>query len=121
MADILIVDDSRGIRTEVQGFLSKQGYKVITANDGNEGIQKIQSHPELKLVISDVNMPELDGISMVEKIRLEMENQQIQILMFTTENHPALKKRAKDLKVNGWLVKPFIGEKILPVVKKLIG
>ena len=117
----LIVDDSTGIRKEVEQFLTEQGYDVLTAEDGLQGFQKVESHPELQLMIVDVNMPDMDGLTMVEKIRNELQNDQILALMLTTESQPHLKRRAKAAGVKGWLVKPFNGPGTLAVIKSLLG
>ena len=74
MSKILVVDDSSTVRDEVAGFLKKNGLAVDTAVDGKDGLAKIKANPGLKLVISDVNMPNMDGLTMVEKVRGELGN-----------------------------------------------
>ncbi|MBF0351457.1 MAG: response regulator [SAR324 cluster bacterium] len=121
MAQILVVDDSSGIRNQVSTFLKDNGYTVNTAEDGSDGLNKVKADHSLKLLIVDVNMPDMDGLTMVEKIRGELHNDTVNILMLTTESQPAMKERAKRSGVKGWLVKPFNGPGTLPIVKKLIG
>ena len=110
MAKILVVDDSSTVRDEVAGFLRKNGLDVDTAVDGKDGLAKLRTSPGTRLVISDVNMPNMDGLTMVEKIRGELANQTVNVIMLTTESSPAMKERGKAAGVKGWIVKPFKGE-----------
>ncbi len=119
MAKILIVDDSSTVRDEVGGFLTKNGLNVITAIDGKDGLSKLKANPGIKLVLSDVNMPNMDGLTMVEKIRSELGNSAVSVIMLTTESNPNLKERGKAAGVKGWIVKPFKGESVLETFKKL--
>ena len=121
MAQILVVDDSAAIRNEVSSFLKTNNFVVETANDGKEGLDKIKADRELKLVISDINMPVMDGLTMVEKVRGELGNQSLSILMLTTENDPNMKSRGKAAGVKGWIVKPFNGANALGAIQKLVG
>lgn len=120
MAKILIVDDSSTIRAVVGDFLTKNGLVVITAVDGLDGLDKLRANPDIKLVLSDVNMPKMDGLTMVEKIRGELGNKSLHVIMLTTESNPALKERGKASGVKGWIVKPFNGENVLETFKKLL-
>ncbi|WP_144138988.1 response regulator [Paraburkholderia sp. BCC1884] len=119
MAKILVVDDSSTVRDEVAGFLKKNGLDVDTAVDGKDGLAKLQASPGIKLVISDVNMPNMDGLTMVEKIRGELANKTVNVIMLTTESSPAMKERGKAAGVKGWIVKPFKGEAVLETFRKL--
>jgi len=119
MAKILVVDDAAGIRNQVSTFLVENGYETILAEDGGDGIEKLKDNPDIKLIISDVNMPGTDGLTMVEKIRGELGNEEVKVIMLTTERRPDLKKRAKAVGVKGWLVKPFNGPGSLGIIKKL--
>jgi two-component system chemotaxis response regulator CheY len=121
MSKILVVDDSSTVREEVAGFLRKNGLDVDTAVDGRDGLAKMKSSPGIKLVISDVNMPNMDGLTMVEKIRGELVNKTVNIIMLTTESSPAMKERGKAAGVKGWIVKPFKGDAVLETFKKLAG
>ncbi|KAB0584777.1 response regulator [Ideonella dechloratans] len=75
----------------------------------------------MKLVICDVNMPNIDGLTMVEKVRKELNNPTVQIIMLTTENAPAMKERGRAAGVKGWIVKPFNGPAAIGSIKKLVG
>ncbi|WP_186168011.1 response regulator [Burkholderia gladioli] len=119
MAKILVVDDSSTVRDEVAGFLRKNGLEVETAVDGKDGLTKLKGSPDIKLVVSDVNMPNMDGLTMVEKIRGELGNAAVNVVMLTTESSPAMKERGKAAGVRGWIVKPFRGEAVLETFRKL--
>ncbi|RZI42765.1 response regulator [Herbaspirillum sp. HC18] len=119
MAKILVVDDSSAVRTEVAEFLKKNGLDVITAVDGKDGLAKVKADPGLRLVISDVNMPNMDGLTMVEKIRGELGNKTVHLIMLTTESSPAMKERGKAAGIKGWIVKPFKGEAVLDTFRRL--
>ncbi len=120
MAQILVVDDSGTVRNEVSDFLKANGLTVTPAVDGKDGLDKLKSDPGIKLVISDVNMPNMDGITMSEKIRSELNNNAVNIIILTTENNPAMKERGKAAGIKGWIVKPFNGEAVISTLKKLV-
>ena len=120
MAQILVVDDSSTVRDEVAGFLKRHGLDVATAVDGKDGLAQLRSDPKVKLVVSDVNMPNMDGLTMAEKIRGDLNNKTISIIMLTTENSPIMKERGKAAGVKGWIVKPFKGDAVLATFKKLV-
>ena len=119
MAKILVVDDSSTVRDEVAGFLRKNGLDVDTAIDGKDGLNKLKMSPGIKLVISDVNMPNMDGLTMVEKIRGELANHAVNVVMLTTGSSPAMKERGKAAGVKGWIVKPFKGDAVLEAFRKM--
>ena len=119
MAKILVVDDSSTVRDEVAGFLQKNGLDVSTAVDGKDGLAKLKADPGIKLVISDVNMPNMDGLTMVEKIRADLGNASVNIIMLTTESSQSMKERGKAAGIKGWIVKPFKGDAVLESFKKL--
>jgi len=121
MAQILVVDDSSTVRDEVGDFLKKNGMSVTLAVDGNDGLSKLKSDPGIKLVVCDVNMPNMDGLTMAEKIRGELKNTSVNVIMLTTENSPIMKERGKAAGIKGWIVKPFKGDAVLATFKKLVG
>ena len=120
MAQILVVDDSSTVRDEVAGFLKRNGLDVATAVDGKDGLSKLRMDSKVKLVVSDVNMPNMDGLTMAEKIRGELGNKAVNIVMLTTENNPNMKERGKAAGIKGWIVKPFKGDAVLATFKKLV-
>jgi two-component system chemotaxis response regulator CheY len=120
MAQILVVDDSSTVRDEVSMFLKDGGLDVITAIDGDDGLAKLKGDPAIRLVIVDVNMPNMDGLTMVEKIRGELANASVNLIMLTTESSPSMKMRGKAAGVKGWIVKPFNGSAVIETFKKLV-
>lgn len=119
MANVLVVDDSSTMREIVASFLSKNGFEVAVAKDGRDGLFKLQSDPAIRLVISDVNMPNMDGLAMAEKIRQDVTGRVVHIVMLTTEDNPAMRARGKAIGVTGWIVKPFRGDAVLGPFRKL--
>jgi two-component system, chemotaxis family, chemotaxis protein CheY len=121
MAQVLVVDDSSTVRNEVGEFLKKSGLEVAYGSDGREGLARLKSDPSVKLVVCDVNMPNMDGLTMAERVRSELKNANVHIVMLTTENSPAMKERGKAAGVKGWIVKPFNGPAVIGSFKKLVG
>ena len=119
MASILVVDDSSTVRDEVAGFLRRNGLDVATAVDGSDGLAKLKADSRIRLVVSDVNMLNMDGLTMAEKIRGQLANKTVNIVMLTTENSPIMKERGKAAGIKGWIVKPFKGEAVLATFRKL--
>lgn len=121
MAQILVVDDSSTVRNEVGDFLKNSGLNVSFAVDGKDGLIKLKADPAIKLILCDVNMPNMDGLTMAEKVRSELNNASVNIIMLTTENSPAMKERGKAAGIKGWIVKPFKGDAVIATFKKLVG
>lgn len=120
MAQVLVVDDSSTVRTEVSNFLTANGLSVAAAVDGRDGLAKLKADPSIRLVMCDVNMPNMDGLTMAEKVRSELNNSTLNIIMLTTENSPAMKERGKAAGIKGWIVKPFNGAAVIGSLKKLV-
>ena len=116
---VMIVDDSRTIRQQVNFTSSKGGYEVVEAEDGIDGLAKLKENQDIAMIISDVNMPNMDGIEMVEKIKAEGTG--VPIVMLTTEGAADLIERAKAAGAKGWLVKPFKPDQLIAAVSKLAG
>lgn len=119
MTQILVVDDSSAVRNEVSNFLSSNGFSVDTAIDGKDALEKMKADGSYKLVITDVNMPNMDGLTLAEKIRNDLANKTVHILVLTTENDATMKQRGKAAGVKGWIVKPFNGNAALGAIKTL--
>jgi two-component system chemotaxis response regulator CheY len=117
---ILVVDDSAAIRQSVTFVLQQEGFETIEAGDGEEGLAKIKTNP-VDMVVSDVNMPNMDGITMISKIREIGNFKFIPIIILTTESQNTKMAEGKAAGATGWIVKPFTSEKLLAVVKKLLG
>jgi len=118
---ILIVDDSRTVRQQIEALLAEVGYEVVQAADGTEGVETIASTPDLALVICDVNMPKMSGVDMLVHVKQDPRNANLQVLMLTTEGQPALVARAKAAGARGWIVKPYKHDLLLAAVRKLAG
>ena len=121
MANVLVVDDSSTVRNELGDFLTKNGFMVALAVDGMDGLAKLRQDPGIKLIVCDVNMPNMDGLTMAEKVRGELRNTSVNIVMLTTENSPTMKERGKAAGIRGWIVKPFNGPAVLNSFKSLAG
>lgn len=117
---ILVVDDSTAIRQSVTFVLQQEGYETIEASDGAEGLETIKGNP-VDMVVSDVNMPNMDGITMIAKIREISAYKFIPIIILTTESQNSKMDEGKAAGATGWIVKPFTSEKLLAVIKKLLG
>jgi len=118
---ILIVDDSRTIRQQVSFTLMKGGFTVVEAEDGKDGIAKLGANDDVAMIISDVNMPNMNGIEMVEAIKSDSKHKALPIVMLTTEGSGELIERAKAAGARGWIVKPFKPDQLIAAVNKLTG
>ena len=121
MAHVLVVDDSGTMREIISSYLIKNGFEVALAVDGRDGLEQLQKDPFIKVVLSDVNMPNMDGLTMAEKIRTELGNKAVFIIMLTTEDSSVMRDRGRAIGVTGWVVKPFRGEAVLGPFKKMCG
>ncbi|MBD8908993.1 response regulator [Methylorubrum zatmanii] len=118
MATILAVDDSPSIRQMIKVVLGPAGHTVIEAGDGAEGLAKAGSSA-LNLVITDLNMPVMNGLEMIAKLRGLPSCTGVPILFLSTESDEGIKQRAKQAGATGWITKPFKPEQLLAVVSKL--
>ncbi len=116
---ILVVDDSAAVRQQVGMALGHAGFEVVEAADGNEGVSAVDGNPNIAMVISDVNMPNMNGLEMVSAIKQKPSHQALPIIMLTTEGQPALIKQAKAAGAVGWIVKPFDAGQLVATVQKL--
>ena len=117
---ILAVDDSPSIRQMVAFTLKGAGYEVTEAVDGQDGLNKAKSK-SFNLVLTDQNMPQMDGITLIKSLRGMPQYKTVPILVLTTEAGDALKTQGRAAGATGWLVKPFDPQKLMDVVKKVIG
>jgi len=116
---VLVVDDSSTVRQQVGLVLTQAGFQVVEAVDGVDGVNKIGSTPDLSLVICDVNMPQMNGIELVEKVMQDGKNAGLPILMLTTEGQASMIERAKKAGAKGWMVKPFKPDLLLAAANKI--
>ncbi len=100
--------------------LRSNGYEVATENDGTDALEFAKKE-SVNLVITDLHMPEMDGISLVKELRKLDDYRFIPIIFLTTESGEDFKKRGKEAGATGWIVKPFVAEKLLSVINKVIG
>lgn len=121
MKKILIVDDSSMIRLVVSKAAKKLDYEVIEASNGQEGLDQLVKNEDVNLVLSDINMPIMDGMEMISKIKESESFKYIPIVILTTEEKEELKKRGRELGVKAWMVKPFNEKTFLKAMMKLLG
>ena len=117
---ILAVDDSASIRQMVSFTLKSAGYEVIEAVDGQDGLDKAKAKT-VNLVLTDQNMPRMDGLTLIRNLRATPQYKLTPILMLTTESSDAMKSQGRAAGATGWLVKPFDPQKLIEVVRKVIG
>ena len=115
---ILTVDDSISMRQVVSFALQAAGYNVLEAGDGIEAVAKLSG--PIDMVITDLNMPRMDGIDLIRHIRTKSVHKHIPILMLTTESQPAKKEAAKAAGATCWMVKPFKPEQLLSVLNRVL-
>lgn len=117
---IMTVDDSASVRMMVNFTLKELGYEIIEAENGVEALRKLDKK-HIHMLITDINMPELDGISLVRKVRANPDYKFIPIIILTTESQMDKKSAGKEAGATGWIVKPFKPEQLVAVVKRVLG
>ena len=120
MAKILAVDDSASMRQMVSFALRKAGHTVEEATDGVHALS-IAGKKSFDLVVTDINMPKMDGITLIKKLRALPSYKFTPLLTLTTESTPAMKQKGKAAGATGWIVKPFDPAKLLATVKRVLG
>lgn len=116
---VVIIDDSEVLRLQLRSLLEENGYEVLEAFDGMEGVDCVMKNPDAKLIICDVNMPRLDGLSMCEILHKDNKTNHIPIFMLTTEASLEMKARGKSVGVRAWLTKPFSPDRLISAVNKI--
>jgi len=119
MKTVMTVDDSASMRQMVRVVLRGGGYEVIEAADGKEALAKLQGR-ELHLILSDINMPNMDGLELTRQLRAMPQYKFVPIVLLTTESHPEKKQEGKAAGATAWIVKPFSPDQLLAVVKKVV-
>lgn len=119
-AHILTVDDSASIRMTTKIALTNAGYQVTEAVDGQDGLTKAKG-ATFDLIITDLNMPNMNGLEMIEALRQSSAHTGIPIIFLTTESDADMKARAKAAGATGWLTKPFDAENLVKIAKKVLG
>ncbi|WP_211112234.1 response regulator [Azospirillum soli] len=117
---VLTVDDSRTMRDMVAFTLKGAGYEVVEAGDGQQALSVIAAN-KVDLVITDLNMPVMDGLTLIRRLRATPAHKTLPILMLTTEADEKKKAEGRSVGATGWIVKPFNPEKLISVVQKVCG
>ena len=118
--DILIADDSVSMRESLKFTLEDAGHDVVEATNGKEALDKAKE-TEYELIISDVNMPVMNGLEFIKNVRQDSENKFTPILVLTTESGVDKKTIGKDVGASGWIVKPFQAKQLLDTIAKVCG
>ena len=121
MSKILVVDDSETLRSQIKEILEEAQFEVLEAQNGLDGLEVIGEHSDLALILCDVNMPEMDGLTMCEQIEERGLGNVPPIFMLTTESSKEMKSRGKAAGVMAWVTKPFVAEKLIKAVNKVLG
>ena len=119
-AAILTVDDAPSIRMAIRIALTGAGYTVQEAGDGVDGLAKATAST-FDLIITDLNMPNMDGLTMIRELRKQPAQAGIPIIFLTTESDADMKAQAKAAGATGWLVKPFVPEQLVKIAQKVLG
>ncbi len=117
---IMTVDDSTSVRQMVGFTLKKAGYEVLEAVDGKDAVNKLKDASP-HMMITDLNMPNMDGIELIRHVRSKPEYKFMPIIMLTTESQAEKKQEGKAAGATGWIVKPFKPDQLIGVVKKVLG
>ena len=115
----MIVDDSSSVRQMLNFTLQGAGHTVIEAVDGEDAFQKL-SQVKIKLLITDLNMPKMDGFELIQKVRALQEYKYLPIIILTTEFNPAKKQKGRTAGATAWIIKPFNPKQLLAVIKKVL-
>ena len=117
---IMVVDDSTSIRQMVSFTIKNAGYGVIEASDGQDALNKLCAG-EIHMIITDLNMPNLDGIGLIRNVRTKTALKYVPIIMLTTESQDSRKQEGRTAGATGWIVKPFRPDQLTAVIKKVLG
>lgn len=117
---ILIVDDSASLRTVVKLTLVRAGFEVLEAGDGVEGLAQLDQAAKVHLIVTDVNMPNMDGITFLKKVKQHPRHKFAPVVMLTTEGQEVIKEQGRAAGAKAWIVKPFNPPQLLAAVSKLV-
>jgi len=118
---ILVVDDSKTVRNLVAFILKSEGFKVTTAEDGLDGLEKLYSMQQIDLILSDVNMPRMDGFTFIQTVREQPAYRDVPIIVLSTEGQEKDIQTGMSLGANLYMVKPAQPEKMVRNIKMLLG
>ncbi len=115
---VLAIDDSRTMRDLLELSLTESGFAITLAEDGVDGLGKLDA-TDPDVVITDINMPRLDGFGVIEGVRAHARHRRTPVLVLTTESSPKMKARARDAGATGWIVKPFDDEALAAAIRRV--
>jgi len=117
---ILVVDDSPTLRRLAANTLRAAGYDVIEAEHGQEGLERLQQEvSEIHAVVTDLNMPVMDGLTLTERVRTNPATSAMPVLMVTTESSPEMRKKGRAAGATGWITKPYNPKKLVSSVRRI--
>jgi len=117
---IMTVDDSVSVRQMVSFTLKREGFDIVEAIDGVDALKKLNADDPVHMMITDLNMPNMDGIELIRNVRANPKYKFMPIIMLTTESQDERKQEGKAAGATGWIVKPFKPEQLLGVIKKVL-
>lgn len=117
---ILIVDDSTSLRQVLRLALTAAGYDVLEAGDGAQGLSRLDGGPRPNLIVSDVNMPTMDGITFLGRVKQHPQHKFTPVIMLTTEGLEARKQQARAAGASAWIMKPFNPSQLLDAIARLV-
>lgn len=117
---VLVVDDSESIREIVSSELSEYGFETTQAINGKDGLDKLSNGKNFNLIITDLNMPVMDGISFLKEVRSIDKYKYLPILILTTESQESKKTEARSAGATGWIIKPFERKRLISIIHKVI-
>ncbi len=116
---IMVVDDSPSVRQMMSFTLENAGYAVVEAEDGEDALKKLVGST-VNMIVTDLNMPNINGFELIRSIRSKSDHKYIPIVVLTTEYHESKKKKSKEAGATGWITKPFKPDQLLDVIKRVI-
>lgn len=120
MAKVMIVDDSRSTRARIRKHLETSGHTVLEAGDGQQGLDILEREKDVNLVLCDIRMPRMDGLTMCRKLREIPRLNQLPILMLTTESSLEMRDQGKAFGLLGWITKPFREEEVVAAIERIL-
>jgi two-component system chemotaxis response regulator CheY len=117
---VLTVDDSKTMRNMLRMALSDAGFTVVQADDGVHGTEILKDNSAVDVIITDINMPRMDGFGFIDHVRRDRADRSTPILVLTTESDEEKKQRAREAGATGWIVKPFDPEKLIAAVRRVL-
>lgn len=116
---VLTVDDSRTMRDMLRLALTDAGHTVVQADDGQHGVEVLNANPGIDVIVTDINMPRMDGYAFIDHVRRDLQDHSTPILVLTTESEATKKQRARDAGATGWIVKPFDPQKLVAAINRV--